>query len=169
MGKLSASVWMAAATMLCAGAATAGNMQIYKWVDGQGVVHYSDAAPAGAQPAVTRITLPEFPPPDPQVEAADQAWIASVNQWYQSVLDQQAQLQYEQNLAWQQSQPAPAPAPTPASQDLAYVVPVCCQCDRFHFRHHHRRPLLSAPTPQSFHNSLWHPQTGPLHLPPFKP
>lgn len=171
MGKLSASVWITAATMLFAGAAVAGNTQIYKWVDGQGVVHYSDTAPVGTQPTVTSMTLPEFPPPDPQAEAADQAWIASIHQWYQNVLDQQAQLQYQAYLAWEQSQslPAPAPASAPASQDLAYVVPICWQCERFHFRHHHRRPLLSAPTPQSFHNSLWHPQTGPFRLPPFRP
>lgn len=167
MGKLSASVWIAAATLLCAGAAAAGNVHIYKWVDGQGVVHYSDMAPAEAQPVVTRVTLPDFPPPDPQAEAADQAWIASIHQWYQSVLDQQAQQQYQEFLAWEQSQPVSGPAP--ASQDLAYVVPVCWQCERFHFRRHHRRPLLSMPTPQSFQNSLWHPQAGPLRLQPFTP
>ncbi|MDE2139660.1 MAG: DUF4124 domain-containing protein [Gammaproteobacteria bacterium] len=171
MGKLSASVWMAAATMLFAGTAVAGNTHIYKWVDGQGVVHYSDMAPAEAQPAMTRLTLPDFPPPDPQAEAADQAWIASINQWYQNVLDQQAQLQYQEYLAWEQSQPVPAPVPTsaPDTQEFAYVVPVCWPCERFHFHHHHRRPLLSAPTPQSIQNSVWHPQTGPLRLHPFKP
>lgn len=167
MRKLSASVWIAAATMLFAGTAVAGNTPIYKWVDGQGVVHYSDTAPPATQPVVTRLALPEFPPPDPQAEAADLAWIASINQWYQSVLDQQAQQQYQEFLAWEQNQPAPAPAP--ASQELAYVVPVCWQCERFHFRHHHRRPLLSMPTPQSFQNSLWHPQTGPLRPQPFRP
>lgn len=171
MGKLSASVWMAAATMLFAGTAVAGNTHIYKWVDGQGVAHYSDTAPAATQPGVTSMTLAKAPPPDPQAEAADRAWIASINQWYQSILDQQAQLQYQEYLAWEQSQPVPAPVPTsaPDTQELAYVVPVCWQCERFHFRHHHRQPLLSAPTPQSIQNSVWHPQTGPLRLQPFTP
>ncbi|MGH8363051.1 MAG: DUF4124 domain-containing protein [Gammaproteobacteria bacterium] len=167
MGKLSISVWIAAAAMLIAAAAAAGNVHIYKWVDNQGVVHYSDTAPAQIEPVATRMTLPEFPPPDPQAEAADQTWIASVNQWYQSVLDQQAQLQYQENLAWEQSQAAPASAPD--TQELAYYVPVCWQCERFHFRHHHRRPLLSAPTPQSLQNSLWHPQTSLIRLQAFRP
>lgn len=169
MGKWNVSVWVAAAIMLFAAAAAAGNVHIYKWVDGQGVVHYSDTAPPATQSLVTSMTLAEFPPPDPQAEAADQAWIAGIHQWYQSVLDQQAQQQYQEYLAWEQSQSAPAPASAPDTQEPAYLVPVCWQCERFHFRHHHRRPLLSMPTPQSFQNSLWHPRTGPLRLQPFRP
>lgn len=153
MGKLSAALLIVAIATLCVGAATAGDFQIYKWVDNQGVVHYSDKAPAQTQPAVTRMTLADFPPLDPKAEAADQAWIASIRQWYQDVLTQQSQLQYQQFLAWEQSQPTSVPAP--ATQEPARVIPVCWQCDRFHFRHHYRQPLRKPPTPQSLHASLW--------------
>lgn len=35
---------------------------VHKWVDADGVTHYSDELPSAAQTAVTRIELPESPP-----------------------------------------------------------------------------------------------------------
>lgn len=155
MFRLSTMVFLVCSTALFSAAASAGGAQIYKWTDNQGVVHYSDKAPASPQSSLQVMALPELPPVDPKAEAADQAWIASVNQWYQNVLKAQSELQYQEFLAWEESQPTAAPPPATMEQ-VSYVTPFCWDCDRFHFHHRHpRRPLLSAPTPQSIHNSLW--------------
>jgi hypothetical protein len=152
MLRLSISVLLVCGAALFSAVAVAGGTQIYKWTDSQGVVHYSDKAPAQPQTSLTVMALPEPPPVDPKAEAADQAWIASVNQWYQSVLQQQSELQYQEFLAWEENQP-PLAATT---QQVSYVTPICWDCDRFRFHHHHfRPPLLSTPMPQSIHNSLW--------------
>lgn len=169
MWKLLAALLLVTVAIAFMGTAAAGDLQVYKWVDSQGVVHYSDKPPVKTQPEVTRVSLPDFPPPDPKAEAEQQAYIAFANQWYQSVLDQQAQLQYQELLAWQASQPLPTP-PTPVTEQPAYVVPVCWQCDRFHFHHHRQRPpLLSPPAPQSFHTSLWSTEPNPFTQSLYKP
>ena len=179
MGKTSAMLLMAAAAVLFAAPATAGSLSIYKWVDSQGVVHYSDHAPAQNRANLTLMTLPALPAPDAQVIAADQAWIASVSKWYQSVIRQQQQEEYLQLLAAEQSEPAPAP-PAPV-ESVSYAAP-CWSCG-FGFRSHHRRPhrpfpgphrhfgepLLSPPTPQSFQASLWNTQPNPFSQQLYKP
>ena len=42
---------------LAASAAFAGNGQVYKWTDAQGVVHYSDAPPPNTQPNVQTVRV----------------------------------------------------------------------------------------------------------------
>lgn len=171
MSKIILILLIASFAVLFAGTACAGDLQVYKWVDSRGVVHYSDQAPATRQPDLQQMTLQALPAPDPKALAEDQAWIASINQWYQTVLDDQAQLEYEQLLA---SQAAPSPAPPSSPEDVeqpSYVMPVFGGYYRFHHHRFYRphRPLLSAPTPQSFENSLWHPQPNPFTQPSYKP
>ena len=175
MLRLSAMVFVVCSAALFSAAATGGGTQIYKWTDSQGVVHYSDKAPTKAPQAVTLISLPEFPPVDPKAEAEEQAYIASVNQWYQSVLQQQSQLQYEQFLAWEQSQPAETPAP-PVEQ-VSYVTP-CWFCG-FGFRHrHHHEPdaddfmhpfPVHPPMPNSFQTNIWSTRPNPFTQSLYKP
>lgn len=168
MLRLSVTIFLVCSAALFSAAATGDGAQIYKWTDSQGVVHYSDKAPANPQSSLQVMALPELPPVDPKAETADQAWIADVNQWYQNVLKDQAQLEYEQLLASQASQ-SPAPPSSPeGAEPLSYVMPVLGGYYRFH-RHRSHRPLLSAPTPQSFQNSLWHPQPNPFTQSLYKP
>jgi len=180
MLRLSTTAFLICGAFLLSAAAMAGGTQIYKWTDSQGVVHYSDKAPINQPTSLQVMALPELPPADPKAEAADQAWIASVNQWYQNVLKQQSELQYQEFLAWEESQPT-APPPT-STEQVSYVTPFCWDCERSHFHHRHfRKPLLSAPTPQaiqnslwstqpnSFNSSLWNTKPAPLSRPPNRP
>jgi hypothetical protein len=171
MGKSSTILLITAAAALFSGTAAAGNLSIYKWVDGQGVVHYSDHAPAPGrnQTNLTLMTLPALPAPGAQVIAADQAWIASINKWYQTVVQQQQQEEYLQLLATKQAEPPPPP-PAPV-ESVSYVAP-CWSCGfgfRLHHHRHFRRPLLSLPTPQSFQASLWNTRPNPFSQQLYKP
>ena len=183
MRKSSVILLIATAAALLAATAAAGNLAIYKWVDSRGVVHYSDHAPATKQTDLTIMTLPALPAPDAQAIAADQAWIAGVSKWYQSVIQQQQQQEYLQLLAAQQVEsPPPAPAPV---ESVSYVAP-CWSCGsglRFHRHRHFRRPhpplpgphrhfgepLLSPPTPLSFQASLWNTQPNSFSQQLYKP
>lgn len=177
MLRLSATLILFCGLALLSAAAVAGDTQIYKWTDSQGVVHYSDKAPASPQISLQVMTLPELPAANPKVEAANQAWIASVNQWYQNILKQQSELQYQEFLAWEESQ-ANAPAVT---EQVSYVTPLCWDCARFRLHHRHlRQPLLSTPTPRvqnslwstrpnAFNSSLWNTKSAPLNRLPNRP
>lgn len=167
MSRVSIMVFLVCSAALFSAAAVADGAQIYKWTDSQGVVHYSDKAPASPQSSLQVMALPESPPVDPQAEAADQAWIASINQWYQTVLNDQAQLESAQLLESQAAQPAATPPVS--TEQVSYVTPFCWDCERFHFHHRPHRPPLSMPTPQSFQNSLWHPQPNPFTQSLYKP
>ncbi len=155
-------------------AAFADGQQIYKWTDSQGVVHYSDKAPVNSAHSVQQITLSVLPAPDPQSEAQNQAWIASVNQWYESVLKQESQLQYEQLLAWRESQPKAAAVP-PAEQ-VSYAAPLYGGYFRFRHRHHEsdgddfgRPPHSNRPMPAVFQPSFWNTQPNPFSQQLYKP
>ena len=161
MSRVSIMVFLVCSAALFSAAAVADGAQIYKWTDSQGVVHYSDKAPASPQSSLQVMALPESPPVDPQAEAADQAWIASINQWYQTVLNDQAQLESAQLLASQAYQSPEPPSSPEDGEQMSYVMPVLGGYYRFH-HHHPHRPLLSLPTPQSFQNSLWHPELNPF-------
>lgn len=54
---LAAALALTLALSLCAGPAAA---QMYKWVDGHGVTHYSDAPPPPGAPANTRVEIKSF-------------------------------------------------------------------------------------------------------------
>ena len=60
---------LAAAIVACAAlAGVAHAVDVYKWKDGQGVVHYGERPPAGV--AATRVELPDDAPSAEDVEAA---------------------------------------------------------------------------------------------------
>lgn len=150
---------VACAAGLCAAAATAGT-PVYKWTDAEGVVHYSDKAPAHAAVPVKILELTALPPVNPEAVKREQAYIASVNQWYQQVLNRQTQLQYAQYLAWQENQPGATPAPG-ATTEVSYVSPLCWNCGRLW----HRRPYFPHPgyrgpetQPPVFKSNLWNTQ-----------
>ncbi|MGB9428453.1 MAG: DUF4124 domain-containing protein [Gammaproteobacteria bacterium] len=171
MTKLNEIMLLVCAAALFSGVASAAGTQIYKWTDAQGVVHYSDKAPAQTPQPVALITLPEFPPVDQKAEAADQAWIASINQWYENVLKQESQLQYEQFLAWQESQSS-EPVP-PATEQVSYVTPLCWDCGRFGFRHRPHDKMPSPRTPHAispvFKSNIWSTQPNPFTQQLYKP
>lgn len=136
--------------------AAAAGTPIYKWTDAQGVVHYSDKAPARADQNVKLLELPALPPVNPEAVEQEQAYIASVNQWYQQVLNRQSQLQYDQFLAWQENQPPKTTAPA-AATEVSYVSPLCWDCGRlWHQRPYYRR-APSAPSP-IFKSNIWNTQ-----------
>lgn len=129
---------------------------VYKWTDSQGVVHYSDKAPvAHADRDVKLLELPELPPVNPEALKQEQAYIASVKQWYQQVLNQQSQLQYDQYLAWQESQATATTAPA-AATEVSYVSPLCWDCGPLWHRRHYRHPAERAPP--AFKPNLWNTQ-----------
>ena len=174
MNTQSIKILIVLAATLYSMAAFADGQQIYKWTDSQGVVHYSDKAPVKPVHSVQQITLPALPAPDPQSEAQNQAWIAGVNQWYESVLKQESQLQYEQLLAWQESQPKAAPVPP--AEPVSYAAPLYGGYFRFRHRHHEsdgdefgRPPHPSGPMPRAFRSSLWNTQPNPFSQQLYKP
>jgi Domain of unknown function (DUF4124) len=156
------------ATLLLA-AATANGQQIYKWTDSQGVVHYSDKAPAKTDNPVTSMTLAELPPVDAQTEAQNQAWIASINQWYQSIVAQQTAEQYNQILAWQESQDQAAVSTTDSAQAVSYVSQIYGGYQPFDYKHwhHQKRPSRLPSKSPVFKSDIWNTQpnsfTGQLY------
>lgn len=177
MAKLSVTLVFVLAANLCSAAALADGQQIYKWVDSQGVVHYSDKAPAKTVQPVTHMTLAALPAVDAQTEAQNQAWIAGINQWYQSIVAQETQQQYNQILAWQESQDQAAQSNTTSNQEITDVTPIYGAYRPFHFRHrnfeHHRsrqpinsvvfRPNVWSTQPNSFSNQLYNTNPNAPH------
>lgn len=165
MRKPSVMLFVVCIASLFPGIGSADNLHVYKWVDSQGVLHYSDHAPTKPQQAVKLVKLRASPPPNPQQEAETTAWIASINKWYQSVLQQQAQ-QQKQEIAWQNAQARLAASAYPSSaypytQEVSYVTPL------FGFRRRHHepdhddfmRPFPHRPMPPpAFHSSIWNTQ-----------
>ncbi|MGA9853129.1 MAG: DUF4124 domain-containing protein [Gammaproteobacteria bacterium] len=172
MNKLSFTWLIVCLTTLFSGVAMADGTQIYKWMDGQGVVHYSDKAPSQVEHSVTRMSMPTLPAPDPKAQAADQAWIASINTWYQSVLKDQAQLQYEQFLESEEAQPQ-LPESTPDyTEQVSYVTPVYGNYWRSGFSHRlHSSPPTHRPQPRQpmFQSSIWSAQPNPFTQQLYKP
>ncbi len=164
MNKLSVTLLIVCFTTVFSAAVFADSQQIYKWVDSQGVVHYSDKAPNQAQQHVTLMSLPALPQPDPQALAQDQAWIASINTWYQNVLKDQAQLEYEQLLASEEAPPPQTENTPDYTQQVSYVTPVYGGYNRFRFKHRHHKPNrdnfvrpsrpMRPPSPV-FRSSIW--------------
>ena len=127
-------------TALFSGTVAAGGLHVYKWVDSTGVLHYSDKAPAAVGDKVTLMELPALPPPNPQEEARTQAWIASINQLYQRTLEQEAQQQHAQELAWENAQMQNASSAPQFSQATTYAVPVYWPFGLHGLRHRHHEP-----------------------------
>lgn len=64
---------LAVCALLLPALAFAGNPQMYKWTDDQGVVHYSDQPPNQDVADVKTLDIPVFPPVDPVQLAQEQA------------------------------------------------------------------------------------------------
>ncbi|MGH8307688.1 MAG: DUF4124 domain-containing protein [Gammaproteobacteria bacterium] len=172
MNKQSVTLLIVCLTTLFSGVAMADGTQIYKWTDSQGVVHYSDKAPNKPEQNVTIMSLPALPQPDPQALAQDQAWIASINTWYQSVLKDQAQLEYGQLLASEEAQPPQAESTPDYTQQVSYVTPVYGNSWRSGFRHPHHpsRPIHGPQSRQPmFQSSIWNTQSNPFTQQLYKP
>jgi Domain of unknown function (DUF4124) len=117
---------------------SADSMQIYKWTDPQGVVHYSDKPPAVSAPERYLLNLPKLPPVDPKKIAATDAWIASINEMVRRQQAQDELAQQQRELAQQAaaSQPIDTVSYQPAPIYIGYVQPqILHHHDRNEFRH----------------------------------
>ncbi len=152
------------AAILLSAAVYADGQQIYKWVDSQGVVHYSDKAPVKTQQPVTIMELAELPVVDAQTEVQNQAWIADINQWYQSIVAQENQQQYNQILAWQESQDQAAVSSSDSTQEVSYVSQIYGGYRPFDYKHWHHQKRPSQPPAKSpeFKSSIWNTQPNPF-------
>ncbi|MDE2236150.1 MAG: DUF4124 domain-containing protein [Gammaproteobacteria bacterium] len=145
----------------CSTAAFAGSPQIYKWVDSQGVVHYSDKAPATPQQHMQLIALAPLPAVDAQTEAQNRAWIVSINQWYQNMVSLETEQRYNQILAWQASQDQAAESGATSQQNETGTSLVYVGYNPYQFHHHvyhphhGKRPGHFSPPSLVFQPDLW--------------
>lgn len=146
-------------TVVCA-----DGQQIYKWTDSQGVVHYSDKAPVNTDQPVTQMELAELPAQDAQSQAQNQAWIADINQWYQGIVAQENQQQYNQILAWQESQDQATVSSSDSTQEISTVSQIYGGYRPFDYKHwHHGKRSVQLPAKSSvFKSSIWNTQPNPL-------
>ncbi|HLW74984.1 MAG TPA: DUF4124 domain-containing protein [Gammaproteobacteria bacterium] len=89
MNRLLASS-LAVCALLLPALAIAGNPQMFKWTDAQGVVHYSDQPPKQAAADMQTLDIPLFPPQDPAEIAAREAALAAQVAALQKLVDTQA-------------------------------------------------------------------------------
>lgn len=150
MGKSGGMLLIFFTTVLFSGMVSAGNLQVYRWVDQHGILHYSDKAPTQPEPKVKRITLPALPASNPHAAAKDRAWIASINHWYQSVVKRQAQLQTRRTLI---AGTAPASSPVmPVAAPLFWGYP------NLGFRNHrNNRDFVDRARPGQAESPLFRP------------
>jgi Domain of unknown function (DUF4124) len=167
MGRLSTTLLLFGfAASLSSTAVLADGQQIYKWTDSQGVVHYSDKAPVKTDQLVTLMTLAELPAVDTQTVAQNQAWIADINQWYQSIVAQENQQQYNQILAWQESQDQAAVSTTDATQEVSYVSQIYGGYRPFDYKHwrHEKQPSHRPAKSPVFKSDIWNTQPNPYSV-----
>jgi len=159
------------AASLFSAAVFADGQQIYKWVDSQGVVHYSDKAPVKPEQPVTRMQLADLPAVDAQTETQNQAWIASINQWYQSIVTQETQQQYNQILAWQESQDQASVSSSDSTQEVSTVSQIYGGYRPFDYKHwqHEKRPVQLPAISPVFRPSIWNTQPNPFSEQLYKP
>lgn len=164
MGKQHVIFLIVLAATLFSTTVYADGQQIYKWTDSQGVVHYSDKAPVKAEQPVTTMELAELPALDAQSQAQNQAWIADINQWYQNVVAQENQQQYNQTLVWQESQDQAAVSSSDSTQEVSYVSQIYGGYRPFNYKHwqHGKRPTQLPAKSSIFKSSIWNTQPNPL-------
>lgn len=167
MGKLSITFLIVCVTFLFSGIALADGTQIYKWVDSQGVVHYSDKAPTNPDLPVTSMTFPAPPANAAQAEAQNNAWIASTQQWFQSVVSLENEQQYNQILAWQESQDQAAVSSSDSSQsdstqNVLYTSQIYGGYRGFDYKHWRHKPRPVHPiAPPVLKPSPWNTRPNP--------
>lgn len=166
MKTLSAS--LLALALIVPSLALADNAQVCKWIDANGVIHYSDRPPADGS-LVETLDLPALPPQDPTEIAARQALVVSQLAALQQAAQADALQQRTADMARQQAElqaeldtlRAAAQSSTPPAAPLITAspfVPASYRVNlyRFHGRpdrddrddHHRDRPpvsLLRAP------------------------
>lgn len=164
VGRHSIRFLIVLAASLFSAAVVADGQQIYKWVDSQGVVHYSDKAPVKPEQPVTRMTLAELPAVDAQTETQNQEWIADINHWYQSIVAQENQQQYNQILAWQESQDQAAAISSDSTEEISTVSQIYGGYRPFNYKHwhHEKRSRLRPAASSVFKDSLWNTQPNRL-------
>lgn len=73
---------VAVCLLLLSLASVASAEQLYRWKDASGVVHYSDAPPAGGQPYETRAVIPD--PPRPAADPTPKPVVAELTRCEQA-------------------------------------------------------------------------------------
>ena len=150
--------YLAVCALLLPALAIAGNPQMYKWTDDQGVVHYSDQPPKQTVADMQTLDIPQFPPVDPVQLAKEQAALTAQLVALRELLQtQSAQQQQAAALAEKEAQlqAALAALQQDASDDqrerpaLIYTtsafIPNAFRSNLFAF---HRSPPSSRPTLQ---------------------
>lgn len=95
---------LAALACTASAVALADEPQLYKWTDAQGVIHYSDKAPADSSANVQTMNLPTLAPQDTTKIAAQQAALTAQVAATQRLVQQQALAQQQEaTLAAQQA------------------------------------------------------------------
>ncbi|MGH8371569.1 MAG: DUF4124 domain-containing protein [Gammaproteobacteria bacterium] len=151
MGKLLLAFAALSITAMLSGAAFADGLQVYKWTDLQGVVHYSDKPPPAPAVDLLRLDLPKLPPIDPKKIAATDAWIASINEMVRRQQAQEALAQQQLELKQQaaDSQQYATVVQEPAPIYIGYARPRLAhhrdRDDHRHIRHISQR-TSAAPT-----------------------
>jgi len=105
MGRWLVFVFALTLAATLASAAAADNLRVYKWIDAQGIVHYSDKPPAKIDPSQYLLRLPKLPPIDPREIAAIQARTARINAMLKQLRKQDEQEQ--QTVRQPSQQPIP--------------------------------------------------------------
>lgn len=144
--KLIAMLLLAGTAALCVQPAAADT--VYRWVDANGVTHFSDKAPANVKAQAMQIETPA-PAPNPEKD-----YYSVVNQERRMAkslaeLNQQADREWALKIAAEKaSQPAETPAPESESQpETVYVYPPY-RPGHFRHRHHHaHRAHVFKPLP----------------------
>lgn len=124
MSKLPLLVLVAGCWLAPAGPALAGGTQVYRWVDGQGVTHFSDRPPASGDVPVTVSPMPATPAPDARRQAEMRAWVAEVNRQVNQTIrqDQEYRLKRQAIAALAAAQEARRTAEAAPGQRYASVL-----------------------------------------------
>jgi hypothetical protein len=150
MAKLLLSFAVLGIAAALSGAASADGLQVYKWTDLQGVIHYSDKPPPAPAADLSHLKLPELPPVDPKKIAATDAWIASVNEMVRRQQAQEALAQQQLELAQQAEDSAQyaTAVDQPAPIYIGYTQPRFrphYHRDEFHHIHHSKQRPSTEP------------------------
>ncbi|MBX9605344.1 MAG: DUF4124 domain-containing protein [Gammaproteobacteria bacterium] len=137
-----------AAVLATALAAPVGAVTVHTWVDEQGVTHFADAPPGGAQPS-NEVEVDE----GPMDARAEDDYYSIVNQWQRLRAEREAQdaLALERDRLDAERAPSPPVAPTPAPEDdPMFLSPYYgFGAGRYPGHHHHPPPLEDYSGPPS--------------------
>jgi hypothetical protein len=151
MSKLLLPLAALGITAMLSGAASADGLQVYKWTDPQGVVHYSDKPPPAPAADLLRLNLPKLLPVDPKKIAATDAWIAGINEMVRHQQAQEALAQQQLELEQQatDSQQYATVVQEPAPIYIGYARPRLAHhrdLDDHRYIRHVRQRVSAAPT-----------------------